>query len=161
MKQYFIIGLISFFVGLAALGFAQPAQAIQLDFSKTICHHTPGNTVTHTFNTLPAYLGHLGTPHSQSTYDTDGACQDVVEPTAKPTPTPCKPKVTPSTEPTTTPTTTPTPSVEVTPTATPEATVTPTTPPSPHGDGLSDGRESGHVDAPSTPQAPPATGRAQ
>jgi hypothetical protein len=46
-----------------------------------------------------------------------------------------------------------------TPTDVPTVTPTPTTPPSPHGDGLSDGRESGHVNAPSVPSAPPATGR--
>jgi hypothetical protein len=46
---------------------------------------------------------------------------------------------------------------EETPTATLEATLTPTdVPQSPHGDGLSDGRESGHANAPS---APPATGK--
>lgn len=52
-------------------------------FSKTICHHTPSNQVTHTFNTLGGYLGHLGTPHSGQTYDTNGACVEVT-----PTPTP-------------------------------------------------------------------------
>lgn len=52
------------------------------------------------------------------------------------------------------------PTEELTPTATPSATIVPTTPPSPHGDGLSDGRESGHINAPSVPKAPPRTGRA-
>lgn len=95
-------------------------------FYKTICHHTPGNNVTLSFNNLQSYLGHLGTPHNQQTYDTNGACQ---QPT--PTPTGVEPTVTPTATPT------PTPTIvqecdddcdEVTPTPTPtdEPRVTPT-----------------------------------
>lgn len=65
------------------------------------------------------------------------------------------------------PTVEPTVTVEVTPTveASPSAEVTQAVTPtvqqhSPHGDGLSDGRESGHRDAPGVPSAPPKTGRA-
>ena len=109
-------------------------------FPISICHHTPSNEVTHTFQNLQSYLGHLGTPHSGSTYDTQGAC---AEPTATPTPTPecfeneCN--------------VTPTPTEEVTPTATPSATPTvevTTTSSSQGGDGLSDGRSDGRSSSP-------------
>ena len=96
-------------------------------YNKTICHHTPAHGVTLNFNTIQAYLGHLGTPHSRSTYDTDGPCTQVsttpsVTPTATPTPT-IRVRVS------CTPTPTVTPTVTVTPTATPTATVTPTVTP--------------------------------
>lgn len=108
MRRTFIYGVI---IGLALLVvawlvFGFKASATQV-YSKTICHHTPGNQVTLTFHTIQAYFGHLGQPHSGQTFDTNGACQEV-------TPTP-------------TPTVTPTPPVEceedceeVTPTPTPE-----------------------------------------
>jgi hypothetical protein len=177
MKKFVIIGIVLIlFVFVAKTTFA--AQ----QFSKTICHHTPGNAVTLTFNTVQAYAGHLGQPHSVSTFDTNGACSTstptptllpTTTPTNVPTATPtpkkscdtgkaclrdCEPTVTPTEVPSLTPTqeVTPTSTVSATPT---EVTPTPTTPPSPHGDGLSDGRESGHVNAPSLPKAPPATGK--
>jgi hypothetical protein len=52
------------------------------------------------------------------------------------------------------------PEVTESPTATPEATVEPTIFVQTHGDDRSDGRESGHINAPSIPSAPPKTGRA-
>lgn len=88
---------------------------------------------------------HVGNPH----------CLPSVSPTAVPTPTkkPCKPTVTvePSVEVTVSPTASPTAEVTVEPTVQPQ---------SPHGDGLSDGRESGHINAPSIPKGAPKTGRA-
>jgi hypothetical protein len=88
---------------------------------KVICHHTPGNEVTHEFANEQAYDGHLGTPHNAETYDTDGACTGTPTPSASPegTPTPeasatPEPSATPSCEerencPTATPTPTSTP----------------------------------------------------
>ena len=68
----------------------------------TLCHHTPGNKVTKTFNNWQAYFGHIGQPHNGSTYDTQGACvEPSVTPTLTPTPIPeeeckdCEPEVTP------------------------------------------------------------------
>ncbi len=56
---------------------------------KTICHHTPGNNVTLDFANVQSYNGHLGTPHSGSTFDTDGPCTDNgTTPTNTLTPTP-------------------------------------------------------------------------
>ena len=46
------------------------------EYPKTICHHTPGNEVTLTFHNAQSYNGHLGTPHNDQTYDTDGPCED-------------------------------------------------------------------------------------
>lgn len=82
----FILGMIV--LGIAALlymYYSIPAHATQInnDFSIVICHHTPGNNVTKTFNNLQSYLGHLGTPHSGQTFDTDGAC---ASPSPSPTP---------------------------------------------------------------------------
>ncbi len=92
-----------------------------------ICHHTPANDVTLSFQNQQSYDGHLGTPHSGSTYDTIGACS--VAPTATLVPT-LTPTNTPTTDPGVTPTNTPTPDPgctencnEVTPTATAEVPV--------------------------------------
>lgn len=116
MKKTLIYIGLGMLVFLSLYFLVHRAWAHQQDYSKTICHHTPGNQVTLTFNTSQAYQGHLGQPHSGQTYDTDGACQ---QPTVTPTPT---------ATPTPTVTVTPTPTVELTPTptATVEATPTPT-----------------------------------
>lgn len=58
---------------------------------KVICHHTPGNDVTLSFQNQQSYEGHLGTPHNDQTYDTDGACPEPTpevsaQPTVEPTP---------------------------------------------------------------------------
>ena len=80
-------------------------------FPKTICHHTPANQVTLTFQNQQSYNGHLGQPHSGQTYDTNGAC---VTPTPSVSPSPSV-----------------TPALTVTPTVTqPEATPSPTAEPS-------------------------------
>lgn len=68
------------------------ANASQI-YLKTICHHTPGNQVTLTFHQPQSYAGHLGTPHSGQTYDTNGTCttpspSPTASPTATPKPTP-------------------------------------------------------------------------
>lgn len=90
-KRVFIYGIIfglAFCLFLWAL-FSFKASAHQ-EYSKTICHHTPGNNVTLTFHTPQAYQGHLGQPHSGQTYDTNGACEEVT-PTPTPTVTPTPP----------------------------------------------------------------------
>ncbi|QHO63425.1 DUF11 domain-containing protein [Candidatus Chazhemtobacterium aquaticus] len=46
------------------------------EYPKTICHHNPGNEVTLTFHNAQSYSGHLGTPHNDKVYDTDGPCDD-------------------------------------------------------------------------------------
>lgn len=83
-----LIGLSLLVVVWLLLGFKASATQV---YSKTICHHTPGNQVTLTFHTIQAYFGHLGQPHSGSTFDTNGVCQEVTPtptPTEEPTPTP-------------------------------------------------------------------------
>lgn len=85
---YFLTGLLAgfiaatiYFYGTDQVNAFQPPP-----FTKTICHHNPSQSVTLTFNTIQAWLGHLGTPHNRETYDRDGAC-----PTPTPTPTPTPP----------------------------------------------------------------------
>lgn len=113
--KYIIIALsLSILMAMVAIS----AFAVQPTPYKVICHHTPGNEVTLSFQNVQSYNGHLGTPHSGSTYDTDGACPS---PTNTPTPTSgITPIVTPLIEPTVTPTATPSPTI------TPTVTVTPT-----------------------------------
>lgn len=110
---------IGILVGLLLVYFARGVFASQTPY-KTICHHTPANNVTLNFMNLQSWLGHLGTPHSGSTYDTNGACvvptvQPTVVPTIQPTATPtptnepeceeqCEPTPTPAEEPEVTPT---------------------------------------------------------
>lgn len=81
---------------LALLGFVvvTPAFATQNLFPKTICHYTPGNSVSITFNNWTSYSNHLGQAHSKSTFDVDGACASAT-PSATPRATiteVCKPK---------------------------------------------------------------------
>jgi hypothetical protein len=113
-KIFYVIALILGMI-LGAVIIHQ-AQATQTP-SFTLCHHTPGNSVTHTFQNIQSYLGHLGTPHSGSTFDTAGACPS---PTASPTATPV---VTPV--PTVSPSPSVTPQPTVVPTETPRVTPTP------------------------------------
>jgi hypothetical protein len=139
-------------VALAMFAFiVAPVHATyQQVFPVTICHHTPGNKVTHTFQNWQSYSGHLGNPHNQQTYDTIGAC---------PTPTPtATPRVTASPTPTATPTATPTVTPTASPSATPSATptntpdptstpsATPTATPETRTD-VSDGRSDGKTDS--------------
>ncbi len=131
MKKFLILIAVAI-LGVSFYVVTKPADAT---FSITICHHNPGNAVTHTFNNLQSYLGHLGTPHNGSTYDTQGAC-----PTSSPTPSAsptASPSSSPSATPSATPSASPSPSQEPTassvpeceeqcePTSTPEATSTP------------------------------------
>ncbi len=169
MNRYMSLFVIGLILGLAFLS-THKAEATKPAIYKTICHHTPGNDVTLEFLNEQSYDGHLGTPHSESTHDTDGACQEPEEtPTEEPTPTEtqciptdvayvlsrdeeyCEPTPTPSP----TETVTPTPSV---------VTPTPSAPPPPHvhvSDGKSDGRSSCPecTKAPAVPKGAPNTGR--
>ena len=122
---YILVILGALFVGW--LLWFKPVSATNVSQSFTICHHTPANTVTHTFQNLQSYLGHLGTPHSGSTFDTSGAC-----PTPAPSSTPV-PSVSPSSSPTAYPSATPEPSVE--PSPRPSVTPAPTEAPAPQGSG--------------------------
>jgi hypothetical protein len=70
------------------------------NFSITICHHNPNHNETLTFHAFQAYLGHLGTPHSGQTYDTEGSCSSSI------------PSPSPSLEPTSEPSSTPQPSID-------------------------------------------------
>ena len=137
-----------------------PAFATQSEYYKTICHHTPGNQVTLNFANVQSYTGHLGTPHSGSTFDTDGVCQEPsvtpvlsVSPTISPCDEEYKGEVVDQDCVTPIPTETPeaTPSVE--PTGIPGVPA-PSQPSDgkgePTGDGLSDGK--------SIPAGPPNTG---
>lgn len=108
-------------VALALFFLVSRAFANKPEIYKTICHHTPSNAVTLKFLNSQSYTGHLGTPHSTQTYDTDGYCPRVtLTPTEGVTPTE---EVTPTASPTATPSATPT----VSPTVTPTGTVTNTT----------------------------------
>lgn len=71
-KLLFLLSIIT--VLLFSLSFVQKSIAEEPTPYKTICHHTPANLVTHNFMNEQSYLGHLGTPHSSETFDTDGAC---------------------------------------------------------------------------------------
>lgn len=116
---------------------------------KVICHHNPSNTETLTFQTQQAYEGHLGTPHNDGVYDSDGACAESTTPTPTPVVT-----VTP----------TPTPAdchgegSRACPTPTPTTIVTPTPEnpgnPGGPGDGKSDGRSDGRSSCPECTKAP-------
>ena len=94
------------------------------EFPKTICHHTPANNVTLTFQNHQSYNGHLGQPHNNQTFDTNGPC---VVPSPSPT---ASPTATPSATPTATPSATPQPSPTASPSATPEPRVEPSATPS-------------------------------
>lgn len=41
-----------------------------------ICHHNPAQSITLEFQNEQAYLGHLGNPHNDQVYDTEGACEE-------------------------------------------------------------------------------------
>ncbi len=94
--EYSIVGILIVALAAAFLWFlTRPAAATAPEPYKVICHHNPAQDVTLSFQNVQSYTGHLGTPHSGSTYDTDGACPEVtpsVSPTASPTPTtkPCE-----------------------------------------------------------------------
>jgi len=144
MKKFLTIAIITLFVTCAGV-----AHAVKPVPYKVICHHNSGNTVTLSFVNEQSYNGHLGTPHNDQVFDTDGACAEV-------TPT-IDPSVTPTVDPSVTPT--------VTPSVTPEVTATPSATPS--GDGKSDGLSDGKSSCPECTQPPkavvpaaaPATGR--
>lgn len=106
-KNFITIAVIAFISGSVYLFHATFAGAVQPVPFKVICHHNPGNNVTLEFVNEQSYTGHLGTPHSDTVFDTDGAC---IEPTEEPTPTG---------EPSVTPEVTATPSATLTPTDTP------------------------------------------
>jgi hypothetical protein len=117
-------------------------------FPKTICHHTPGNKVTHTFQNWQSYSGHLGTPHNNQTYDTDGPCPTAT-PTASPTASPTSsatPTSTASPSPSNSPSPSPTSTVEPTSSPSPVPTATPSQSSEPRAD-LSDGRSDGKTDS--------------
>lgn len=115
---------------------------------KIICHHTPANNVTLTFQNQQSYNGHLGTPHSGSTYDTDGACR-IISPTPSITIAPTNtPSVTPTVTPTAGVSATPTPSLTPVPTDTPRVTPTPTVTQNNTGDHVSDNRSDGRSSCP-------------
>jgi hypothetical protein len=70
IKHFLIYTLVS----LMTIGTLTSAVfAVQVPY-KIICHHTPGNNVTIEFQNIQAYTGHLGTPHNDQTFDTDGPC---------------------------------------------------------------------------------------
>jgi hypothetical protein len=145
IKHFLIYTLVS----LMTVGTVTSAVfAVQVPY-KIICHHTPGNNVTLEFQNLQSYEGHLGTPHNDQTFDTDGPCVQT-SPTNSVSTTPTITQaVTPSPTQIITPTEviTPTPTIgggiiidcpgqgecelviNPTPTATPSATPTPTTEP--------------------------------
>lgn len=114
MKKQVFYGIL--FAGIIALVFSLNtfrAEATQPAPYKVICHHNPSQDVTLSFQNEQSYNGHLGTPHSDTVYDTDGAC---VEPTEGPTPTnvpeceyECEPTPTEEATPSATPTFSPPP----------------------------------------------------
>lgn len=108
--------LISIIVGFAILigGLVLVSSSYAHGLHFVLCHHTPGNEVTLTFHTIQGYVGHLGTPHSGSTYDTPGPCEEEEPsptPSVSPSPTPSvSPSVEPSPEPSPDPSPSPSPS---------------------------------------------------
>lgn len=132
VKIVFLLG----FIIIAGLVLIKLAYATS--FPKTICHHTPANDVTLTFQNQQSYNGHLGQPHNNSTYDTNGACEQAspspsvspspsasasASPSASPSPSP-SPSVSPSPSPS--PSASPEPSEEPVPSPSPRVTPTPT-----------------------------------
>jgi len=116
-------------VVLALCGFGAMNVFATRSIYKTICHHNPGNDVTLSFNNEQSYSGHLGTPHNDQVYDTDGPCVEVtptvtVTPTVSPTDTPKK-DCEGGEEYSIAQLCQPTPTVTPTPTASPSATPTP------------------------------------
>jgi hypothetical protein len=79
MKYFKFLSLL--LIVVAIVFFTGRALAQQPSTYKTICHHTPGNDVTISFQNQQAYEGHLGQPHNEQTFDTDGACQEDTSPT--------------------------------------------------------------------------------
>jgi len=71
----YLITLTLALIIFSVFAIANPASSFAVDFPITICHHNPGNEVTLTFQNQQSYEGHLGTPHSGSTYDTPGPCE--------------------------------------------------------------------------------------
>ncbi len=143
-NNFIKLAVVAFILGVFYLFYTAYAGAVKPEIFATICHHNPGNNVTLEFVNEQSYTGHLGTPHSDTVFDTEGAC---VEPTVEPTE-----EVTPTPE--------VTPDITATPTATPSGNVVPENP--------SDGRSDGLSSCPSCTQAPvvvpagaPATGRAR
>lgn len=121
----FLIGL-----GVVLLLFwvASSVFATQTPY-KVICHHNPSQNVTLSFQNEQSYQGHLGTPHNDGVYDTDGACEEpTLTPTCTPTPGEPIPTVTGEPEATPTPTIVEEPTPEVTrvpePTSPPNDVVT-------------------------------------
>lgn len=154
MVNKYISLIIGVLIVIVLAFFTTRALASQLDPYKVICHHNPAQDVTLSFQNEQSYTGHLGTPHNDQVYDTDGACTEVT-PTLTPTATPCP------TDPTSTPRVTPTvtPTEVATPSATPTFTPTPT-----QGGGQinssSEQKTEGKSEAAKveTPKGPPATG---
>lgn len=161
MKNKKLIVILAITIGvLLTLVWVSRAGATAPEPYKVICHHNPGNNVTLSFQNEQSYSGHLGTPHNDQVFDTEGECPPDQDPTCTPTPTPL-PDFCPEDEgyqpygpcqgEEITPTPTPTDEPEVTP------TVEPTTPPSPFTDGRSDGKTDGKSDGRvSTPQTIPS-----
>lgn len=103
---------------------------------KIICHHNAAQDVTLQFANANAYSGHLGTPHNDQTFDTDGECVNVsptVEPTIEPT---VEPSITPEVS------------------ATPSASIAPSVTVNAGSDGRSDGRSDGKSDGRSSAPQP-------
>lgn len=80
IKDFTKIAIVAFIAGSIYLFFVAFTQAVKPEPYKVICHHNPGNEVTLEFANEQAYEGHLGTPHSDTVFDTDGEC---VEPTGE------------------------------------------------------------------------------
>lgn len=94
IKKGLSVGFSTLLAAFLMLSVVTPAHATTQLFPVTVCHHTPGNNVTLTFQNWPSYSGHLGQPHNGSTFDSIGACASPT-PTATPRPTVsevCKPK---------------------------------------------------------------------
>jgi hypothetical protein len=131
---------------------ASPTPAFSLAtvviFPKTICHHTPSNNVTLTFQNQQSYNGHLGTPHNGSTYDTNGPCATATaSPTASATASP-SPSSSATASPTASPTADPSSSASPSPTADPTDSPTPAPTQSTESrTDLSDGRSDGKTDS--------------
>lgn len=63
-------------IGISTKLLPQNVEAQRTNIYKTICHHNPAQAVTINFANEQSYQGHLGKPHNDQTYDTDGPCPE-------------------------------------------------------------------------------------
>jgi len=70
-----LILLITITLGIAGLLLFNRSLDTSVEASGyVLCHHNPAQSITLEFENQQAYDGHLGLPHNQQVYDTEGGC---------------------------------------------------------------------------------------